>query len=200
MVAEVRDGLLYIFMPPTEALEHFVDLIARVEAAAAKIDCPVVIEGYEPPPDPRLKSTTITPDPGVIEVNIAPTASFAEQSQQLETLYEQARLARLSTESFDVDGSHGGTGGGNHITLGGVTPQGLAAAAPPRPAGLAADLLAAPPVAVLPVRRAIRRHHVAGAAGRRGPRRGALRTRDRVRRNRPAHFEFRSAKARPNRG
>jgi uncharacterized protein (DUF2126 family) len=122
LVAEVRDGLLYIFMPPTEALEHFVDLIARVEAAAAKISCPVVIEGYEPPPDPRLKSTTITPDPGVIEVNIAPTASFAEQRQQLESLYEQARLARLSTESFDVDGTHGGTGGGNHITLGGVTP------------------------------------------------------------------------------
>ncbi len=122
MVAEVRDGLLYIFMPPTEALEHFVDLIARVEAAAAKAGCPVVVEGYDPPPDPRLKSTTITPDPGVIEVNIPPSASFAEQRQQLETLYQQARLARLTTESFDVHGTHGGTGGGNHITLGGVTP------------------------------------------------------------------------------
>ncbi|MCV7149039.1 DUF2126 domain-containing protein [Mycobacterium riyadhense] len=122
MVAEVRDGLLYIFLPPTEALEHFIDLIARIEASAATADCPVVIEGYGPPPDPRLTSTTITPDPGVIEVNIAPTASFAEQLQQLETLYEQARLARLSTESFDIDGTHGGTGGGNHITLGGVTP------------------------------------------------------------------------------
>jgi uncharacterized protein (DUF2126 family)/transglutaminase-like putative cysteine protease len=122
MVAEVRDGLLYIFMPPTDALEHFIDLIARVEAAAAKVGCPLVVEGYGPPPDPRLTSMTITPDPGVIEVNVAPTASFAEQRQQLETLYEQARLARLSTESFDVDGTHGGTGGGNHITLGGVTP------------------------------------------------------------------------------
>lgn len=122
LVAEIRDGLLFVFMPPTEALEHYVDLIGRVEAAAAKAGCPVVIEGYDPPPDPRLRSTTITPDPGVIEVNVAPTASFAEQHRQLETLYAQARLARLSTESFDVDGTHGGTGGGNHITLGGVTP------------------------------------------------------------------------------
>ncbi len=122
LVAEVRDGRLHVFIPPTEALEHFADLIARVEAAAANGDCPVVIEGYGPPPDPRLKSTTITPDPGVIEVNVTPTASFAEQTQLLETLYQQARLARLSTESFDVDGTHGGTGGGNHITLGGVTP------------------------------------------------------------------------------
>ena len=126
MVAEIRRengaGLLYLYLPPTEELEHFVDLIRRVEAAAAKADCPVVIEGYGPPPDPRITSMTITPDPGVIEVNVAPTASFAEQKQQLETLYEQARLARLSTESFDVDGTHGGTGGGNHITLGGITP------------------------------------------------------------------------------
>jgi uncharacterized protein (DUF2126 family)/transglutaminase-like putative cysteine protease len=122
MVAEVRGGLLHIFLPPTEALEHFVDLVARVEAAAAKADCRVVVEGYGPPPDLRLTSMTITPDPGVIEVNVPPAAGFAEQTRLLETLYEQARLARLSTESFDVDGTHGGTGGGNHITLGGVTP------------------------------------------------------------------------------
>lgn len=122
MVAEVRDGLLYVFIPPTDALEHFVDLIGRLEAAVAKVGCAVVVEGYGPPADARLESMTLTPDPGVIEVNVAPTASFAAQCDQLQTLYEQARLARLSTESFDFDGTHGGTGGGNHITLGGITP------------------------------------------------------------------------------
>ena len=122
MVAEIRGGLLYVYMPPTEELEHFVDLITRVEAAAAKIDCPVIVEGYGPPTDPRLKSMSVTPDPGVIEVNVAPSTSFADQLAQLKTLYEEARQARLSTESFDFDGTHGGTGGGNHITLGGITP------------------------------------------------------------------------------
>ncbi|BBY66493.1 transglutaminase family protein [Mycolicibacterium helvum] len=122
MVAEVRGGFLYIFLPPTEELEHFVDLIARVESAAAKVGCALVIEGYGPPSDGRLESMSITPDPGVIEVNVAPSKSFAEQRDQLETLYAEARKARLSTESFDVDGTHGGTGGGNHITLGGITP------------------------------------------------------------------------------
>jgi len=122
VVAEVRDGRLFVFMPPTEALEDFVDLIARVEAAASAVGRSVVIEGYDPPPDGRLRSLSITPDPGVIEVNVAPTTSFAEQNEQLQTLYEKARLARLSTESFDFDGTHGGTGGGNHITLGGITP------------------------------------------------------------------------------
>jgi uncharacterized protein (DUF2126 family)/transglutaminase-like putative cysteine protease len=122
LVAEVRDGVLYVFLPPTDALEHFIDLVSRVEAAAAAVGAPVVVEGYGPPPDPRLEFASITPDPGVIEVNLAPSASFAEQSAQLRTLYDQARLARLSTESFDLDGTHGGTGGGNHITLGGRTP------------------------------------------------------------------------------
>ncbi|MGL5442665.1 MAG: transglutaminase family protein, partial [[Mycobacterium] stephanolepidis] len=119
MVAEIRDGLLYLFLPPLESLDDFVDLIARVEAAAT---CPLVLEGYGPPPDPRLEVMSVTPDPGVIEVNVTPTASFAEQSRQLEVLYEEARKARLTTESFDTDGTHTGTGGGNHITLGGRTP------------------------------------------------------------------------------
>lgn len=122
LVAEVRDGFLYVFLPPTDALEHFVDLIARVEAAVAAVGTAVVVEGYGPPPDGRLQSMSITPDPGVIEVNVMPAASFAEQSEQLQVLYEKARLARLSTEAFDLDGTQGGTGGGNHITLGGITP------------------------------------------------------------------------------
>ncbi|MCB0950646.1 MAG: transglutaminase family protein, partial [Mycobacterium sp.] len=122
LVAEIRDGLLYVYLPPTEELDDFVEVVGRIENAAAKIGCPLVLEGYGPPPDARLHSMSITPDPGVVEVNVAPTASFAEQRDQLEMLYEQARLARLSTEAFDVDGTHGGTGGGNHITLGGITP------------------------------------------------------------------------------
>ena len=190
MVAEVRDGLLYIFLPPTEALEHFVDLIARVEAAAAKADCPVVIEGYGPPPDPRLQSTTITPDPGVIEVNIAPAASFAEQTQLLETLYEQARLARLSTESFDFDGTHGGTGGGNHITLGGVTPADSPLLRRP-------DLLVSlltywqrhPSLSYLFAGRFVGTTSQAPRVDE-GRARSALRTRDRVCRDRAADFVF----------
>ena len=122
LVGQIRDGLLHVFLPPTEELDDFVDLVHRIETAAAKVGCPLVVEGYGPPTDARLQSMSVTPDPGVIEVNVAPTASFAEQREQLETLYEQARQARLSTESFDVDGTHGGTGGGNHITLGGITP------------------------------------------------------------------------------
>ncbi|MEV0298809.1 transglutaminase family protein [Nocardia sp. NPDC050710] len=134
LVGEVRNGRLHVFLPPLEEFDDFLDLVRRIETAAASLGAPavpdrglpgghpVVLEGYAPPVDARLRTLSVTPDPGVIEVNVQPTASFAEQSALLSTLYEQARLARLSTESFDVDGTHGGTGGGNHITLGGVTP------------------------------------------------------------------------------
>ena len=122
LVAEVRGGRLHVFMPPTSELEEFLAMVGLVEDAAAAIDTPVVLEGYGPPADGRITSLTVTPDPGVIEVNIQPTSSFAEQSELLESLYDHARHVRLGTESFDLDGSHGGTGGGNHITLGGTTP------------------------------------------------------------------------------
>lgn len=122
VVAEVRGGVLAVFMPPLAALEEFLAIIEFVEDAATAISTPVVIEGYGPPSDARLATLTVTPDPGVIEVNIQPTAGFVEQSELLDDLYDHARHTRLGTETFDLDGSHGGTGGGNHITLGGTTP------------------------------------------------------------------------------
>ncbi|MFE3259733.1 DUF2126 domain-containing protein [Nocardia sp. NPDC059091] len=122
LVAEVRNGRLFVFLPPVEEFGAFCDLVRRVEEAVAAVGQPVVLEGYPAPVDGRLRTLSLAPDPGVIEVNVQPTTGFAEQSRLLETLYEQARLARLSTESFDVDGTDRGTGGGNHITLGGRTP------------------------------------------------------------------------------
>jgi len=122
LCVESRDGCLHVFMPPLTHLEYYLDLINAVEQVALKLQLPVVIEGYEPPRDPRLKKLQITPDPGVIEVNIHPSSSWQELVHNIEVLYEQARLSRLGTEKFMIDGRHSGTGGGNHVTLGGSTP------------------------------------------------------------------------------
>ncbi|WP_191600795.1 DUF2126 domain-containing protein [Marinomonas algicola] len=119
---EPRDGKLHVFLPPVQQLEHYVELLHALETVAAKLSLPLIIEGYEPPRDARLQRFQITPDPGVIEVNIHPASNWDEMVHNTELLYEEARQCRLGTEKFMIDGRHTGTGGGNHITLGGLTP------------------------------------------------------------------------------
>lgn len=119
---EPREGKLHLFLPPVTHLENYVALVHAIEEAASELQLPVVIEGYEPPKDPRLQKLLLTPDPGVIEVNIHPASHWDELVHNIETLYEQAHQARLGAEKFMLDGRHTGTGGGNHVTLGGSTP------------------------------------------------------------------------------
>ena len=122
LAVEARQGRLCIFLPPVSSAEDYVELVAAIEDTAAKLDMPVAIEGYPPPNDVRLRLFKVTPDPGVIEVNVQPAASWRQLVDNTVTLYEQARLSRLGTEKFMMDGRHTGTGGGNHIVLGGPTP------------------------------------------------------------------------------
>ncbi|MFA7282062.1 MAG: transglutaminase family protein [Sterolibacterium sp.] len=122
LCAEVRAGMLHVFLPPVALLEDFVDLLGAIEDSAAALQLQLRIEGYTPPRDERLKELRVTPDPGVIEVNIHPALNWPELVTNTLTLYEEARLARLGSEKFMLDGRHTGTGGGNHVTLGGASP------------------------------------------------------------------------------
>lgn len=122
LVVEPREGRLFVFLPPVETAECFLELIAAIEETATELSMPVAVEGYLPPYDPRLLVWKVTPDPGVIEVNTPPTETWNELSELTTGLYEEARLSRLGTEKFMLDGRHSGTGGGNHVVLGGKTP------------------------------------------------------------------------------
>ena len=114
--------IVYIFMPPLDELDDYLALVAAIEATAEQLQMPVVLEGYPPPRDKRLKMLQITPDPGVIEANIQPAHNWRELVDNTEFLYQSAFESRLSSEKFMVDGRHTGTGGGNHFVLGGATP------------------------------------------------------------------------------
>jgi uncharacterized protein (DUF2126 family) len=122
LCVEPRGGVLYIFMPPVKALEDYLDLVHAIEATSRALGMRVLLEGYPPPSDPRLPHFLVTPDPGVIEVNVQPARNWDQLVEQTTALYEDARHAGLSPEKFMLDGRHAGTGGGNHFVLGGSSP------------------------------------------------------------------------------
>jgi uncharacterized protein (DUF2126 family)/transglutaminase-like putative cysteine protease len=123
LCVEPRQGILHVFMPPVGFIEPYLELVEAIEDTAAALHTPVRLEGYPPPFDPRLRKLEVTPDPGVIEVNIHPAYNWGELRDHTEILYEEARQTRLGTEKFELDGRHSGTGGGNHLVIGGPTPR-----------------------------------------------------------------------------
>ena len=122
LCVEPRVGRLHVFLPPVETLEDYLELIGALEATAEELQLPVVLEGYKPPSDYRINQFQITPDPGVLEVNVQPAYDWNELVHNTTTIYEEARQTRLSTEKFMLVGRHSSTGGGNHVVLGGPRP------------------------------------------------------------------------------
>jgi uncharacterized protein (DUF2126 family)/transglutaminase-like putative cysteine protease len=123
MSIEIRDGVLCAFMPPVEKLEDYLELITALEATAEEMQVKVHVEGYTPPYDPRIEVIKVTPDPGVIEVNIQPATTWREAVDITFGLYEDAAKIRLGANRYLIDGRHTGTGGGNHVVIGGAKPQ-----------------------------------------------------------------------------
>ncbi|UJR87207.1 DUF2126 domain-containing protein [Sandaracinus amylolyticus] len=123
LVTEVRDGVMHVFVPPMPSADDFLELVAIVEDASVETGLPVRVEGYAPPHDARLRTCAVTPDPGVLEVNVPFTDRFGEYVSTMETIADAARHAGLTTMKLQLDGRESGTGGGHHLTLGGPSPN-----------------------------------------------------------------------------
>jgi uncharacterized protein (DUF2126 family) len=121
LCVQAREGRLHVFLPYASNLADYLDLVAAVEDTCQHLHMPAWLEGYPPPSDPRLRSFSLTPDPGVLEVNLPPASDWDELEQINTVLFEEARRNRLTAEKFAYDGSHLATGGGSHIVIGGAT-------------------------------------------------------------------------------
>ncbi len=122
LAIEPRDGQLWIFLPPVPSFDDFCALIAAIDRARAATGIDVVLEGYPPPPSPLMLRFAVTPDPGVLEVNLPPVASCAAASELHHVVFECALAAGLTSERYLLDGRMAGSGGGNHVTIGGASP------------------------------------------------------------------------------
>jgi uncharacterized protein (DUF2126 family) len=121
LCVQAREGRLHVFLPYTPVLADYLELVTAVEDTCQHLQMPICIEGYTPPVDSRLRSFSITPDPGVLEVNLPPTSNWDELEEINAVLSQEAHRNRLVAEKFAYDGSHLATGGGNHIVIGAAT-------------------------------------------------------------------------------
>jgi len=121
LCVQAREGRMHVFLPFASELADYLDMVAAVEDTCEYLQMRVWVEGYTPPSDPRLRFFSVTPDPGVLEINLPPASNWDELEALNTLLFEEARTNRLTAEKFNYDGSHVATGGGSHIVIGGAT-------------------------------------------------------------------------------
>jgi uncharacterized protein (DUF2126 family)/transglutaminase-like putative cysteine protease len=119
LAVEPREGQLWMFLPPVPRFSDFCELVLAIDRVREATGFAIHLEGYPPPPSPALKRFAVTPDPGVLEVNLPPAASSREAAALHHEVFEAALASGLTAERYMVDGRAAGSGGGNHITIGG---------------------------------------------------------------------------------
>lgn len=123
LTAEIHDGTLRIFVPPL-LLPAYLALLEKIEATLVtqKIR-DVILAGYAPPPESALPTLGLASDPGVLEINLTPNATWSDYDAQLADLYAAAKACGLCARKLQLNGREVGTGGGAHLVFGGPTGQ-----------------------------------------------------------------------------
>jgi uncharacterized protein (DUF2126 family)/transglutaminase-like putative cysteine protease len=123
LCVQARGDTLWVFVPPVPGFDDFIALIAAIDGARTEVGFDFRLEGYPPPPSSNLQRFAVTPDPGVLEVNLPPVDSCRSSAALLDTVFDAALRIELHSEKYLLDGRVAGSGGGNHITIGGPTPE-----------------------------------------------------------------------------
>ncbi|QDT10178.1 transglutaminase family protein [Planctomycetes bacterium K23_9] len=119
-----EDGCLRAELPAIKETALFERLLAALSAAARSIGVPALILcGYPPPVDDDIAWMTVTADPAVIEINMAPAAHAADLLQDLRRLDAATVAEGLSSYRLQYNGDESDSGGGGQITLGGPSPE-----------------------------------------------------------------------------
>ncbi|MCC6994600.1 MAG: transglutaminase family protein [Deltaproteobacteria bacterium] len=121
---DLEDNALSLELPALSGVDAFLGVLAAVECATRLLGEEVLIlRGFTPPVDPRCAWLTVTPDPGVIEVNLAPARSLGEFEASMGALHRAATRVGLSAVRYRYNGAVTDSGGGGQITFGGPTPR-----------------------------------------------------------------------------
>jgi len=118
----LEDGVPVLELPGFDEVELFLAFVEVLGLAAADLPA-LLLRGYPPPTSPRVRFATLTPDPGVVEVNMAPARSLRELHDDLVVLDDVAKEEGLSPERRHFNGELTDSGGGGHLTFGGPTPR-----------------------------------------------------------------------------
>lgn len=121
---EEAPGVVRVELPGLPDVPAFVALLQDLAEAARRAEQPaLVLAGCPPPVNPSAAWTTVTPDPGVIEVNMAPAPNVSTFLDWMRELHGAASRHSLSPERYWFNGDVADSGGGGHLTLGGPTAE-----------------------------------------------------------------------------
>ena len=116
-------SILQVDLPACETAADFLYLLDRIAEAARRALVPALrLAGCAPPVDATVAWTTITPDPAVIEANVAPADGAAPLLDGLRDIAAAAADAGLSPYRLHYNGLETDSGGGGQVTLGGPSP------------------------------------------------------------------------------
>jgi uncharacterized protein (DUF2126 family) len=117
-------GVPRLEMPAFPDVDSFRLFLEEIGHAAAQVPLTgLVLAGFPPPVDASVTWTTLTPDPAVIEVNMAPASDVATFLTWARKIFAAAEAHALSPLRLHYNGEVADSGGGGQITLGGPTPE-----------------------------------------------------------------------------